>query len=151
VATASVSRAAPLPIRIFGRFDWRQYIIYVVFAAIFIFFAATLHRDGFLNGSNLLNIVSQTATISVMATAMTFVIGAAEIDLSIGALAGLSSCVTALAIEHWGVAPGILCGIGIGMLVGTCNGALVTLMRIPSFLVTLGMLGIAQGIAMWIT
>jgi ribose transport system permease protein len=134
-----------------ARFDWRQYVIYLVFATIFAFFAATLHQDGFLNGNNLLNIIRETATISVMATAMTFVIGAAEIDLSVGALAGLSSCLTAMAIEHYGVGVGILAGLGIGLLVGTINGALVTLLRIPSFLVTLGMLGIAQGVAMWIT
>lgn len=141
---------APL-VRRLGAFDWRQYVIYIVFLAIFVFFAATLHKDGFLNGNNLLNIIRETATISVMATAMTFVIGAAEIDLSIGALAGLSSCVTALSIEHYGLAVGILSGLGIGALVGLINGSLVTLLRIPSFLVTLGMLGIAQGVAMWIT
>ncbi len=151
VAARNAGGIASLPSRFTSRFDWRQYVIYVVFATIFVFFAATLHGDGFLNNSNLLNIIRQTATISVMATAMTFVIGAAEIDLSVGSLAGLSSCVTALAIEHWGVAPGILCGLGIGILVGTINGSLVTLLRIPSFLVTLGMLGIAQGVAMWIT
>lgn len=151
VAAKSVGALGTLPSRLLTRFDWRQYVIYVVFATIFVFFAATLHSDGFLNSSNLLNIIRQTATISVMATAMTFVIGAAEIDLSVGSLAGLSSCITALGIEHWGVAPGILCGLGIGVLVGTINGSLVTLLRIPSFLVTLGMLGIAQGVAMWIT
>jgi len=151
IVGASVGGMASRPSRLLSRFDWRQYVIYVVFGAIFVFFAATLHSDGFLNGNNLLNIIRETATISVMATAMTFVIGAAEIDLSVGALAGLSSCVTALAIEHWGVAPGILAGLGIGVLVGTINGSLVTLLRIPSFLVTLGMLGIAQGVAMWIT
>lgn len=148
---ATDSTTQSLPSQLLSRFDWRQYVIYVVFAAIFIFFAATLHSDGFLTHNNLLNIVQQTATISVMAVAMTFVIGAAEIDLSVGALAGLSSCITALAIEHWGVAPGILSGIGIGALVGTLNGSLVTLLRIPSFLVTLGMLGITQGVAMWVT
>jgi ribose transport system permease protein len=155
VETPVVARGAggfaSLSSRLRSRFDWRQYVIYVVFGTIFVFFAATLHGDGFLNGNNLLNIIRQTATISVMATAMTFVIGAAEIDLSVGSLAGLSSCVTALAIEHWGVAPGILAGLGIGILVGTINGSLVTLLRIPSFLVTLGMLGITQGVAMWIT
>lgn len=151
LAPDSASPMASPPSRFLSRFDWRQYVIYVVFAVIFVFFAATLHSDGFLRPNNLLNIVEQTATISVMATAMTFVIGAAEIDLSVGALAGLSSCITALAIEHWGVTPGILSGIGIGALVGVLNGSLVTMLRIPSFLVTLGMLGITQGVAMWIT
>jgi ribose transport system permease protein len=132
-------------------FDWRRYVIYIGFAMIFAFFAATLHSDGFLTETNLLNIVRQTTTISVMAVAMTLVIAAAEIDLSVGALAGLASVTTAMAIAHWGVAAGIAVGLGTGLLVGSINGLLVTLFSIPSFLVTLGMLGIARGVAMWIT
>lgn len=143
-----------VPLRALARlraFDWRRYVIYIGFAAIFVFFSITLHSDGFLTQTNLLNIVRQTTTISVMAVAMTFVIAAAEIDLSVGALAGLSSVTTAMAIAHWGVAAGIAAGLGTGLLVGSINGALVTLFAIPSFLVTLGMLGIARGVAMWIT
>jgi ribose transport system permease protein len=140
-----------LAIRILSRFDWRQYVIYIVFTVLFVYFAVTLHQYGFLSTNNLLNIVRQTATISVMATAMTFVIGAAEIDLSVGSVAGLSSCLTALAIQSYGVGVGVIVGLGTGVLVGTLNGGLVTFLRIPSFLVTLGMLGIAEGIASWIT
>lgn len=131
--------------------DPRRYVIYIGFVAIFVFFAVTLHNDGFLTQTNLLNIVRQTTTISVMAVAMTYVIAAAEIDLSVGALAGLASVTAALSIAHWGVAAGIAVGLGTGLLVGSINGVLVTLFAIPSFLVTLGMLGIARGVAMWIT
>jgi ribose transport system permease protein len=56
-----------------------------------------------------------------------------------------------MAIDSWGVVPGILCGLLVGILVGSVNGALVTWLGIPSFLVTLGMLGIAHGSAQWIT
>jgi ribose transport system permease protein len=150
-ASPAPGQLASVSSRLLSRFDWRQYVIYIVFGVLFVAFAVMFHKDGFLNGNNLLNIIRQTATISVMATAMTFVIAAAEIDLSVGALAGLSSCVTAMSIEHYGMAAGILSGLGVGVLVGTLNGSLVTLLRIPSFLVTLGMLGITQGVAMWIT
>ena len=132
-------------------FDWRQYVVYIAFVIVFVVFAATLSDQGFLTKTNLLNIVSQTATISVMAVAMTFVISAAEIDLSVGAVAGLSSVITAIAIEHAGLVPGILAGLGTGCVVGAINGGLVTFIRIPSFLVTLGMLGVANGTAMWVT
>jgi ribose transport system permease protein len=132
-------------------FDWRQYVIYIGFVAIFLFFAVYLHDEGFLNQNNLLNIVRQTATISVMAVAMTYVIAAAEIDLSVGAVAGLSSVTAAMAISHWGIGAGIVAGIATGLFVGSLNGALVTVLAIPSFLVTLGMMGIARGTAMWIT
>jgi ribose transport system permease protein len=132
-------------------FDWRRNVIYIGFVLIFVFFAITLHGDGFLTQTNLLNIVRQTTTITVMAVAMTYVIAAAEIDLSVGAVAGLASVTAAMSISHWGVAAGIAVGLGTGILVGALNGALVTFFSIPSFLVTLGMLGIARGVAMWIT
>jgi ribose transport system permease protein len=138
-------------IRTLREFDWRQYVLYIGFVALFLVFAATLSDDGFLTSDNLLNIVRQTATISVMAVAVTFVIGAAEIDLSVGAVAGLSSVVCAMAIDAYGVVPGIACGLLVGIVVGSVNGALVTWLGIPSFLVTLGMLGIAHGSAQWIT
>ena len=67
--------------------DWRDYVIYIGFVAIFIFFAINLDDECFLSENHLLNIVRQTATISVMAVAMTFVIGAAQIDLTVGAVA----------------------------------------------------------------
>lgn len=133
------------------RFEWRQYVIYFGFVALFVVFAVTLNDQGFTNSNNLLNIVRQTATISVMAVAMTFVIGAAEIDLSVGAVAGLASVVCAMALQSWGLVPGILVGLGIGVAVGVINGFLVVGIGIPSFLVTLGMLGIAHGTAQWIT
>jgi ribose transport system permease protein len=132
-------------------FDWRQYIIYVAFALVFLYFAITLHGSGFLTSTNLLNILRATATISIMAVAMTFVIGAAQIDLSVGAVAGLASVTTAMSIHHWGMATGIAVGLATGLAVGCLNGALVAVLAIPSFLVTLGMLGMAHGTAMWIT
>jgi ribose transport system permease protein len=87
----------------------------------------------------------------VVAVAVTFVIGAAEIDLSVGAVAGLSSVTTAMAIDHYGLVGGVVAGLATGVLVGSINGTLVTVVGIPSFLVTLGMLGIAHGTAMWVT
>ncbi len=133
------------------RFEWRQYIVYIGFVALFVAFAITLGDQGFTESNNLLNIVRQTATISVMAVAMTFVIGAAEIDLSVGSVAGLSSVICAMALHSYGLVPGILAGLGIGLAVGVINGFLVVGIGIPSFLVTLGMLGIAHGTAQWIT
>ena len=69
--------------------DWRQYLVYIGFVALFLFFAdhpARLRASPTPN--NLLNIVRQTAIIATMAVAMTFVIAAGQIDLSVGAIAG---------------------------------------------------------------
>jgi ribose transport system permease protein len=131
--------------------DWRRYVIYIGFVVVFVFFAALLGDQGFLSSNNLLNIFRQSATITVIAVGMTYVIACAEIDLSVGSVAGLSSVCCAMALSHWGLVPGILAGLAVGLVVGTVNGGLVSLLGIPSFLVTLGMLGIAAGMAQWIT
>ncbi|MEY9951867.1 ABC transporter permease [Leifsonia sp. EB34] len=131
--------------------DWRRYVIYIGFVVVFLFFAVLLHDQGFLSPNNLLNIFRQTSTITIIAVGMTYVIAAAQIDLSVGSTAGLASVVTALGISAWGPVPGILCGLAVGAVVGSINGALVSMLGIPSFLVTLGMLGIAVGTAQWIT
>lgn len=137
--------------RTFGELDWRRYVIYIGFVVVFIFFAVLLRDQGFLSPTNLLNIFRQTATITIIAVGMTYVIACAEIDLSVGSTAGLSSVCTAMALSQWGIVPGILAGLAVGLVVGSINGALVSFLGIPSFLVTLGMLGIAVGVAQWIT
>jgi len=133
------------------RFDWRKYVVYAGFVVTFLVFSFVLQGSGFLSPNNLLNIIRQTATITVIAVAMTFVIASGEIDLSVGALAGLASVITAMAIASYGLVIGIVAGLATGLAVGAVNGTLVTRLGIPSFLVTLGMLGISTGIAMWIT
>ncbi|HEY1722999.1 MAG TPA: ABC transporter permease [Magnetospirillaceae bacterium] len=141
--------AAPEKKSVFS--SWRQKIIYIGFVCIFAVFAATLSDQGFLDPNNLLNIFRQTAMISVMAVAMTFVLAAGEIDLSVGALAGFSSVVTAMAIKVAGFPAGVVAGIGIGIVVGVFNGLVSTRIGIPSFLATLAMMGIAKGVSMWIS
>ena len=134
-----------------GLANWRQNIIYIGFIVIFLVFAIALHDKGFLNPNNLLNIFRQTAMIAVMATAMTYVLSAGEIDLSVGAVAGLASVMTAMAIDAGGPLFGVLAGLATGIVVGTSNGLLTTRIGIPSFLTTLAMMGIAKGVAMWIS
>ena len=131
--------------------DWRQNIIYIGFAVIFLVFALTLNDKGFLNPNNLLNIVRQTAMIAVMAIAMTFVLSAGEIDLSVGAVAGLATVTVAMAISVAGPVGGVIAGLATGIAVGCFNGWLTTRIGIPSFLTTLAMMGIAKGVAMWLS
>jgi ribose transport system permease protein len=133
------------------RFDLRNYIIYISFIAIFLFFSIVLATKGFLTGSNLMNIARQTAMISVMAVGMTFVLSAGEIDLSIGSIVALSSLVSALALRHGGIVAGIVAGLGTGFVVGAFNGLFVSRIGVPSFLVTLGITSVITGLARWIT
>jgi ribose transport system permease protein len=131
--------------------DWRQYVIYAGFVVIFIFFSITLNDKGFLDANNLLNIVRQTAMIAIMAVGMTFVLSAGEIDLSVGSVAGLTSVTTALAISNFGLIGGVFGGLLTGIILGMVNGLLTTRVGIPSFLVTLAMMGISRGTAMWVS
>jgi ribose transport system permease protein len=133
------------------RFEWQQNIIYIGFVAVFLLFAITLGESGFTSPNNLLNIFRQTATISIMAVAMTYVIAAAEIDLSIGSVAGLAAVVAAMTIDTYGLVVGIAAGLAVGAIAGAISGGLVAWLKVPSFLVTLGMLGLVVGVARWIT
>src|ERR687885_1834299 len=115
--TATTGEIAPVGPRGLGRIrevDWRRYVIYIGFVVVFLFFAVLLRNQGFLSANNLLNIFRQTAIITVIAVAMTFVIACAEIDLSVGSVAGLSSVVAAIALSHWGLLAGIIAGLAGG-------------------------------------
>ena len=104
----------------------------------------------FLSVSNILNILLATATIGVLAIGATYVISAAGLDLSLGSVLGVSAVVGAWLIDRaelpWIF--GIIGCLGAGALAGFINGLLITRGRIPAFIVTLGMLGIARGVAL---
>ena len=129
----------------------RRVVVYAVFLLIFVFFAATLHDDGFLSHTNLLNIVRQTTPITVMAVAVVFVLSAGEIDLSLGAVVALSALVTADVMQSHSAVLAIAAGLGVGIGVGVVNGLFVTALVLPSFLVTLASMGIVTGVARSIT
>ena len=129
----------------------RRFVVYAVFLLIFVFFAATLHDDGFLSPTNLLNILRQTTPITVMAVAVVFVLSAGEIDLSLGAVVALSALVTANVMQSHSAVLAIAAGLGVGIGVGVVNGLFVTALVLPSFLVTLASMGIVTGVARSIT
>jgi ribose transport system permease protein len=129
----------------------RRYVVYAAFLLIFAFFAVTLHGDGFLSQMNLLNIVRQTTPVTVMAVAVVFVLSAGEIDLSLGAVVALSALVTADVMQSHSAVLAIAAALGVGVGVGAINGLFVTLLRLPSFLVTLASMGIVAGLARTVT
>jgi ribose transport system permease protein len=129
----------------------RRYVVYVAFLAILAFFAVTLRDDGFLSQSNLLNIVRQTTPVTVMAVATVFVLSAGEIDLSLGSVVALSALVTAEVMQSQSAVVAVAAGLGVGFGIGAVNGLFVTLLRLPSFLVTLASLGLVAGLARSIT
>lgn len=108
--------------------------------------------DYFLMPKNLLNVTRQISTNLIIAIGMTLVIISGEIDLSVGSVAALTGVATGSVMVLTGsVSLGIIAGISIGMLVGVINGILVVYGNVQSFIVTLAMLGIARGLALFWT
>jgi ribose transport system permease protein len=138
-------------IPVIGQLDPSAYVVYVGFLLIFALFAVVLWDDGFLTASNLLNIVQQTAPVTVMAIGMVYVLTAGEIDLSIGSVVAVSALLAAVVMRdhHWTL--GVVAGLGSGVVIGLVNGALVAYVRLPSFLVTLATMGLLAGVARWMT
>ncbi len=131
--------------------DLRSYVVYLSFIAILAFFSVALWDRGFLSPDNFMNILRQTAMVSVMAIGMAFVLSAGEIDLSIGATVALSALVAALVAQQTNFVFALFAALVVGLVVGLANGLLTTRLRIPSFLVTLGLSGIVAGIARQVT
>jgi len=116
--------------------------------ALFLSFAT----PAFLNVRNLLNVGRQVSLIGIMAVGMSFVLISLEIDLSIGSIYALSGLVTGILLIHgWNLWLSILAGLIIGASVGFFNGWFSTYGQLPSFIVTLGMMSVARGIALLIT
>ena len=111
--------------------------------------ALSIASPYFLTANNLTSVARQTAVFNTMALGMTIVIISGGIDLSVGSILGLSGLVGTMALEAgYPIVVGVLAGIVIGMLCGFLNGLLVTRLRIPPFVVTLGTLGIYRGLAL---
>jgi ribose transport system permease protein len=133
-------------------FNWREYVVYIGFVVVFLFFAILLGDSGFLTWMNLSNIVIQTAPITVMAVGLVFVLSAGEIDLSMGSVVGLSALTSAVALRATdNMLIGIAAGLSVGAVIGLINGLFVTVVRLPSFLVTLATMGAVAGMAREIT
>jgi ribose transport system permease protein len=107
-----------------------------------------LQPDAFASTDNLFNITRNFAFIGIMALGMTAVILTGGIDLSVGSVMGVVGVVTGLILQaqqHWALA--ILGGLVAGVIAGGVNGFLVAYVRLPSFVVTLGMLSVARSLA----
>ena len=134
------------------KFQWQDYMVYIFFGLVLVFFALTIGDKGFLTIQNLFNITRTTSMIVVMAVAMTFVISCGELDLSVGSTAALAALIAASVLEAgYGIVAAVLAALLSGLAVGLANGLLVTVVNIPSFLVTLGMMQLIRGLDMRVT
>lgn len=134
--------------RIFARPEAGPAILLVLLIVVF-----TAINPAFMSVLNVSNTLAFTVELGLIALAMTLLMTAGEFDLSVGAVFGLTP------VLMWGLfnsgatsmLVAFLFGIGIAALIGVVNGWFVTALKIPSFLVTLGMLLVARGTALFIT
>jgi fructose transport system permease protein len=122
--------------------------LFVLLLAVVIF---SVTADRFLQPGNLSLIVQQVMVVGTLGIAQTLIILTAGIDLSVGAIMVLSSIVMAKLSADQGV-PGLLAlliGFGVGTLCGLVNGLLVTRLRLPPFIVTLGTLNVFMALNLW--
>ena len=109
-------------------------------------------EPSFLSTRNLMTVAIQTVIVGLGAIGMTFVIVSGGIDLSIGSVIALASVVTALSARAGLPTPvAVMAGVTAGGLCGALNGWLVTRLAIVPFIVTLGMMGVARGVAKWLS
>ena len=119
---------------------------------IVLFVALSIASPYFLTANNLASVARQTAVFNTMALGMTIVIISGGIDLSVGSILGLSGLIGTMALERgYPIGIGVLIGVAAGTLCGFANGLMVTRLRIPPFVVTLGTLGIFRGLSLIIS
>ncbi len=112
----------------------------------------TFKSDVFFTARNLQNILLQTSFLAIAAFGMTFVIIAAELDLSQGSSIALIGVITAdVMVKNESIFLGILAGLATGLILGLIIGFVTVVLRVPSFITTLGMLVMARGLAREIT
>jgi len=109
----------------------------------------TLLSEHFLTTATFASLANQIPALTVVAAGMTLVIITAGIDLSVGSILGLSGAVFGISLLSWGLPLPIafLLALGAGTLAGWINGWISVRWKVPSFIVTLGMLEIARGLS----
>jgi ribose/xylose/arabinose/galactoside ABC-type transport system permease subunit len=119
----------------------------IVMALLLLLIVSSFLSARFLSLPNLLNVLRQVAIVGILAIGQTFVILTAGIDLSVGAILGLSVVLFADILQTQSLAVAIPIGLLCGGLMGIFNGLGVAYARIPAFIMTLGMLTFWRGIA----
>jgi ribose transport system permease protein len=128
----------------------RQYTLTIVSAALFAFFS--LFANYFFTLANIYDMLRVISYTLIVGVPMTFLFISGEIDLSVGANEGFTTVVMALLITNSGVDPWIAAAASVllGAFIGGING-LFTVIGVPSFIVTLGMLSLLRSLALVLT
>lgn len=128
-------------------FSWIWQRTGVLLALVLLVVASSFLSDRFLTLPNLMNVLRQVAIVGILALGMTFVILTKGIDLSVGSILGLSVVLYAGLLEGHTMIVAIPLGLMAAMVIGLVNGIGVSYAGIPPFIMTLGMLSFARGLA----
>lgn len=114
--------------------------------------AFSLLNPNFLTTVNALGLIRAMSSLGIMALGLTLVIIVGELDLAIGATYGLAAMVTGIVwLAGVPVVLALLIGLGVGLVIGLVNAFFTAVVGIPSFVVTLGILNIAQGLTLYLS
>jgi ribose transport system permease protein len=136
------------------RLDMRALSPFIALAILIV--VGALVNPDFLTASNLLNVVTRSAFIAIIAVGATFVIAGGGLDLSVGSMAAVVAGVMILTLNGVGspgpetLAAGMLAALALSAACGLANGLVVTFGRIEPFIVTLGMMGIFRALLIWL-
>lgn len=125
--------------------------LYRLGAVAVILAAAWIFVPRFGTESNLINLLRQAFLLALVATGVSLSMLVAGLDLSIGAVAALSSCLAATVIVQGHVALGVLVGLAVGALGGLFNGLMIAKLKLPFFIMTFSMMFIIRGLALTYT
>ncbi len=127
-------------------------LLWIVLVAVLMMAILSLSSPYFMTLGNMTNLMKQVSIVAILAAGQAVVIISGGIDLSVGSILALSAVTIGWLIEN-GVDPRIaaIAGLAMGTFAGWINGMVITRGRIPPFIATLGMLGIARGMALVIT
>jgi ribose transport system permease protein len=133
---------------LFSKSGLRQILMFASLFLLFVFFS--LASPNFLTYENIIAILLATCVNGLLALGVTFVIITGGIDLSIGTVMTISAVMTGVFITFWRIPVfiGVLGGILTGFLAGFINGTVISKMKLPPFIATLGMMMIAKGLAL---
>jgi len=119
----------------------------VLAGVVLLFIVFSVLSSSFYQPANLLDILLQSSINTMIAVGMTLVVMARGIDLSVGSVVGLTSMIAASLLQQ-NLLLGIVAGMLLGVLCGLFNGILIAKLKLPDFIVTLGMLSIYRGAAL---
>jgi ribose/xylose/arabinose/galactoside ABC-type transport system permease subunit len=142
--TTAISKSAPADrSNIDWEIMWERFGIATVVIVAWIM--AIFLLDNFSNIGNITSVLRQSAFVGISAVGMTIAIISGTFDLSVGAILGLCAWVAVLVAGQFGLIPAILSALLVGMALGSVNGLLVTRLKIPAFIATLGMYFVIRG------